>query len=251
MRQALTVRSTLWLAVLALALAAPAFAQVEVEPILGDHGPVIAHAEGAPSRPQAPNMLTGIYDNTASAANFGFSSTDLTAVWGDRLFTTGTGILSTHAFTIFNTGTSAGVLLTANVGVDFYDSATSTFLGGYTTNVNFGAGLGLGFYSIVNVPSLDPLLINLTTTDIIVLQTVLSKTGPANRLGIASLNPVTLGASPGSMYIAASTVGGGVPGFYNIGNPPLPANPGYALAVNPPPVSTKPTTWGRLKNLYR
>jgi hypothetical protein len=134
------------------------------------------------------------------------------------------------------------------VAVDFYDGVSALLIGGYTTNVNFDAGLPIGFYSLVTVPSLDPLLINLPT-NVIVLQTVLGKTGAANRLGVVSLDPVTVGSSPTSMYIASSTIGGGVPGFYTFATGP--ANAGYQVAIAQPPVGTKSNTWGQLKKLYR
>jgi hypothetical protein len=122
-------------------------------------------------------------------------------------------------------------------------------LGSFNTNVNFGAGLPAGFYSLITVTNLDPLVINLNVTDIVVIQSVASKTGAANRLGIASLNPPTVGSSPNDMYISSLTVGGGVPGFYSFQNGP--ANPGYQIQVALPPVGTHPTSWGRVKKLYR
>jgi len=240
-------------AVICLLPLAVAHAQLTPEPITGQFTdqsvrPELAPGKGGGTTP--PNLLAVVYDKTtASAPNFGLSSSDLAAVWGDELFTLGTGLLSTHKFTLFSTGSSAGNLLTATVGVSFFDGPTSTFLGGYTTNINFGAGLPPGSYSIITVTGLDPLLILLNSTDLVVTQTVMSKTGPANRLGIASLNPITSGSSPISMYINASTVGPA--SFYNVGNPPVPANPGYQIAVNSPPVGTVPSTWGRLRKLYR
>jgi hypothetical protein len=253
MRQAHSIARLFAPLLLAVLLAAPALAQIVEEPIGGFHGEVVGDTPGALKNvPQAPPGFIGVaYDNSASPANFGFSSTDLAADWGDRLLLVGSGMLSEHVFTIFNAGTSAGVLLTANVAVDFFDAASATFLGGYTTNVNFGAGLPVGFYATVTVPGLDPLVINISSTDIIVIQTLLGTTGAANRLGIASLDPITVGTSPISMYIAASTVNAGTPGFYNIGNPPLPANPGYRLSLVDPPVPAKTSTWGGLKKLYR
>lgn len=250
MRQAYSFGRIFSALLLVLALAAPALAQVTQEPITGYHGDVTGTTAGAfNSAPQLPPGFVGLaYDNTASPANFGFSSPDLAADWGDQIFLVGTGMLSEHKFTIFNTGSSAGPLLTANVAVDFFDGVTATHLGGYTTNVNFGAGLAAGFYSIVTIPGLDPLLINISTTDVVVIQSVLSKTGAANRLGVASLNPPTVGTSIPQMWINATTVG--APGFYNIGNPPLPAHPGYSLSLVDPPVPAKSTTWGRLKKLY-
>jgi hypothetical protein len=41
--------------------------------------------------PRRPSLNAVAYDNTASAANFGFTSTDLAAAWGDELLTVNTG----------------------------------------------------------------------------------------------------------------------------------------------------------------
>ncbi len=234
-----------------LVTAGVASAQLVHESIGGRGADVVTtpdYGNGKTPAPSSVEALTTVYDNTASAPNFGFSSTDLAATWGDELFLAGTGLLSTNKFTVFN-GSSAGALLTATVGVSFYNATTSALLGAYSTNINFGAGLNPGFFATVTVTGLDPLLIILNTTDIIVTQTVLAKTGPATRLGIASLNPPTVGSSPNTMFIAASTVG--PPGFYNVGNPPVPANPGYMIGVNDPPVGARHTSWGRIKGMYR
>lgn len=235
--------------VLTLASATAVRAQIESEPVDGFAGTIVVDA--VPSRPAPTNQLANIviYDNTASPANFGFSSTDLLAVWGDELFTVGTGILSTQRFSIFNAGSSLGPLLTATVSVSIFDAASAALLGSYNVNVNFGAGLNPGFFSNVLVTNLDPLAINLTTTDIVVMQRVTAKTGTANRLGIASLNPPTVGASPNTMYIQAASVNAGTPGFYTIASGP--ANPLYQLQTATPPVPTRSSTWGQLKRLYR
>jgi hypothetical protein len=230
---------------------AAAAASLTPEPIQGhfsDEAGGLNLVAGKGGGPSATAVLTTIYDNTSATALFAVSSTDLASQWGDELFTAGTGLLSTHKFTIFNSGSSAGNLLTASVAVTFFDASTSVPLGSYVTNINFGAGLPPGFFSIVTVTGLDPLLIILNTTDVIVLQSVTAKTGPANRLGIVSMGPQLIGASPTSMYISSATVGGGVPGFYTFANGP--ADPGHFLGVNPPPVATVSKTWGSLKKLY-
>ena len=194
-------------------------------------------------------MQTVVYDNTASAANFGFSSTDLTARFGDQLLTTSPGLLSSQTFCVYNSSSSAGTLLTAVVGIYIYDTATSTLLGSYTVNATFGTGLPPGYYSLLTVTNLDPLNILIPVTDIIVIQTINSFTGTPTRLGIVSLDPPTVGASPTSMYIQASTVNGGVAGFYTIAAGP--ANPAYQLTLATETVGVAPTTWGTLKGLYR
>ena len=249
-----TRSAVLFAAVAMLALPLVARAQLTSEPIQGRFPDQIGDANLVAGKDQgksATNVLTTIYDCTSSAANFGFSSTDLASVFGDELIMAGTGLLSTHKFSIFNGGSSAGNLLTATVAVSFFDAATSAPLGGYSTNINFGPGLPPGNFSVITTTALDPLLIILTTNDVIALQTVTAKTGAANRLGIASFSPIVVGSSPVAMYINSSTVG--PPGFYNItsGGATLPAHPGHFLAVNPPPVGTTSKSWGTLKKLYR
>jgi hypothetical protein len=190
-----------------------------------------------------------VYNNTVapSAANFGFSATDVGAQFGDELLTTGTGILQENVFTIFNGGT-AGALLTATVHIELFNAVTSASLGGYNTNVNFGAGLNPGFFSRITATGLGGLGINVNTTDVIILQQITAQTGTATKLGIASLDPPTVGSSPNTFFVNAPSVGPA--GFYNIGNPPLNANPGYRVNVNQPvPADSK--SWGAVKALYR
>jgi len=248
MTLATTLRTTL--ATLALcAWAGIAAAQVTSEPVGGFAGHAVHDRLTQTTRlqPAAPFALpVVVYDNTSSAANGGISSTDLAAVWGDQLATTGTGTLTEMAFTLFNSSSSAGPLLTAVVGIEFYDANTVAPLGAFNVNFDFGAGLDPGFYTIGTVTGLEGLAIDLTTTDVIVIQTVQSFTGTASRLGVVSLDPVTVGSSTDDMYIAASTIG--APGWYTIG---VPANPGYRLSVTTPPVPTEKSSWGRVKDLYR
>jgi hypothetical protein len=190
---------------------------------------------------------TDIYSNITSAANAAISSTSLTSVWGDRVTTVGVGVLAENDFTIYNSSSSLGPLLTANVTVNFYNFATNGYLGGYATAINFGAGLPVGFYSTVTVTNIDPLAINLNVNDIVVTQTITSKTGTANRLGVASLDPVTLGLSLNTMYINSSTIGPS--GYYTLGAG-INANPGYRINALQA-VPTEATTWGKVKSLYR
>ncbi len=160
------------LAVLALLLApvGVAYAQLTSEPVEGFAG---RHSVDAfPSKPGPISTLSNIivYDNTTSPALFGFSSTDLAAQFGDELFTTGTGLLSGMVLSLFNSGSSLGPVLTANLGVDLFDGVTSAPLGSFTVNVNFGTGLPPGFFSLITVTNLDPLAINLGVTDVIAIQ---------------------------------------------------------------------------------
>jgi len=201
----------------------------------------------------ATTELAGdVYNNTnpAAPANFGLSSTDLFAQWGDRLNTTGPGTLQENDFTIYNSPSSAGALEAATFRIDLFEGGTFQGLGGYTTgSVNFGAGLPPGFFSIVTITGLGGLNININTTDVVMLQQVDPTSGGATRLGIASLDPPTIGSSANTMWISAATINGGANGFYNVGNPPLNANPGYRVNVNQP-VPTQTQSWGSLKALY-
>jgi len=241
------------LAVAALTLAAwagSALAQIAPEPVGGfagyaTHDYVTGRTTMAMSAPAvAPTV---IYQNTTSAANFAYSSTDLAAIWGDELFTIDLGTLQEMSLAIYNSSSSVGPLLTATVEVHVYDGGTSTHLGGFSANFNFGTGLNAGFYAIGTISGLDVLAIDLSTTDLIVTQTITAHTGTANRFGIISFDPPTVGSSGADMYISATTVGPA--GWYNITG--YNANPGYAVTVVSSPVPTTKGTWGRLKDLYR
>lgn len=247
---ATTLRTTLAaLALLALPLAAGAQSGESITGFAGyaNHDYISQTTTVSPTAPAAVPVI--VYDNSTSPALFGVSSTSLTSIWGDRLLTTNTGLLSEMMFSIFNSGSSAGALLTAQIGVSLYDGVTSALLGSYTVNFNFGAGLNPGFYTLGNVTGLDLLSINLPVTDVIVTQTVLAKTGTASRLGIVSLTPPTVGTSPPSMYVSSATIGSGVPGFYTFASGA--ANPGYRLTLMNEPVPSTNSSWGRVKSLYR
>ncbi len=184
-----------------------------------------------------PRGGTTVFTNLQAGftANAAFSSTDLTAVFGDQLATVGTGRLQEFSFTLFNSGTSAGVLNSAEVAINFFRASDSSLIGGF--NVNTGEiNLGTGFFTTLNVTGLDGLGIQLDTTDIIVTQSVNSLVGGATRLGLVSATPVTIGSSIPQLYIDASTVNGGTPGFYNItsGGNPISFNVGYQVVVPAP-----------------
>jgi hypothetical protein len=196
-----------------------------------------------------PAALSGldVYSNVGSSPNFGFSSTALASVFGDRLTTTGIGTLEENTFTIYNAPNSAGPLLSASFQISFFDGPTGLPIGGYSTPpVTLGAGVPAGSYAFITVNGASALNLNLPT-DVIVTQKVLAFTGTATRLGIVSLDPPSVGGSTPQMYIDSPPTG--PPGFYTITGQI--ANPGYRINVIPPPVPNNPTSWGRIKNLYR
>jgi hypothetical protein len=192
------------------------------------NGNVLSSARGA-STTVFSNLQAGY------AADRAFSSTDLTSVFGDQLATTGTGRLQEFSFTIFNSGTSAGNLTSATALIQFYRASDGSSIGGFTVNTGT-LNLGLGFFTALNVTGLDALNINLDTTDIIVTQSLSNIVGPANRLGLVSTTPTSVGSSIDQLYIDSSTVGGGVAGFYNItaAGVPVPFKVGYQVVVPAP-----------------
>ena len=150
---------TLLLAPLAVANAQVIGEPIMAEPIEGFAGTKTVNA--VPSKPApVPSINAVSYDNTLSAPNFGFTSTDPGADWGDELFTTNTGVLSTMMLSIFNSGSSLGPLLTANIegGVRIEISDTGQgltpeecerlFTPYYTTKTH-GTGLGLAIVQSV------------------------------------------------------------------------------------------------------
>ena len=190
-----------------------------------------------------------VYNNTnpLPASLAAVSSTDLNAQWGDRVTTTGIGILQENDFTVFNSSSSAGVLVSAAFNIALFNGATSALLGSYSTApvVFGGGGLPQGFYSIITVSGLGGLNLNVNTTDVIMRQQVGARVGTASRLGVISADPPTIGSSTPSVYINATTVGPA--GFYNVTNAP---NFGYRVNVSQP-VPATPSSWGAIKAIYK
>ena len=194
----------------------------------------------------APVAAVNIYNNTTGGILTGVASTDLFSVWGDAVTTTGTGILDQTAFTIYNAG--GGPLLTAAVAITFYDAVTSNPIGGFNTNINFGAGLPVGTVALVTTSGISVLNINLSTTNILMTQQITGLTGTSTSLGVALMTtPPAIGVGSPAMFINSSTVGPA--GFYTV-NGVNEADPGYRIAtLEPTPTQTK--TWGGVKGEYR
>ena len=188
-----------------------------------------------------------VYNNSNPTATLGaLSSTDLTAQWGDRVTTTGIGILQENDFSFYNSSSSAGSILTASFGIALFDAATLAPLGSYSVGpVSWSGGLLAGQYSIITVTGLGGLNILVPTTDVLVRQQVLSKTGTGNRLGLVSSNPPSIGSSAATMYINSPAVGPA--GYYTVANVP---NPAYRINVSQP-VPTTPKSWGAIKAIYK
>lgn len=238
---------SLFLAALALSLAPSLALAISVEPADRAEDVTVDYVTQQPVTPSSVAVSQVVFDNTAGTTLTAFSSTDLASIWGDELFTTQQGTLSGFKFSIFNSGSSAGTLTSANVSIQFYDGGTFASLGGFSTTVTFSTPLAKGTYSVINVTSLDALSILLTNTDIIVTQKVNSKTGAASRLGFVSATPIAIGSSDVDFYASSTTIGPA--GWYTSGTTSV--TPIYQVTAADLPVPTNSTTWGRIKTLYR
>lgn len=172
---------------------------------------------GAQSTAPSGNELgTTVFDNSGGGTLGAFSSTNLTNTWGDDFVATGTGTVDEFSFAVFNSGSSAGPLLTATAQVLFWDDTLAVapfspagFQGGFNGNINFGAGLNPGFYSIVTFTGLSGLGINLLDTYNVFTQQITAKTGTANRLGVVSANPIAIGSGFSDFYQNPGSAGEG------------------------------------------
>jgi hypothetical protein len=195
----------------------------------------------------APLAAVDIYNNTTSGQVIAVASANSSAIWGDRITTTGTGLLEQNDFTVLNAPLSAGPLLTATVVVNFLNGATMAPFGNYGTVINFGAGLPPGTFALISVTGISPASINLSTTDVLVEQQVTAMTGTASQLGVECLGAPTVGTGSNTMFINDPTTGHN--GFYNLNPTGAPMDPGYRLATLEP-TPTKQQTWGSVKSLY-
>ncbi len=176
-----------------------------------------------------------LYSNTTSAANVATSSANLDTRWGDTLNMVGTGILDSFSFTVFNSssGGNTGLINTYDVDVRFFRASDLSFIGGFTGQVNFGTGLNVGFYSVVTFVDLAGFGINFDTADILATQARVAHTGGSVRMGVASLNPVTIGSSPDNFY--KDDPSSPPAGFYVFSGGATPAQLGYQVVAVPAP----------------
>lgn len=152
-----------------------------------------------------------------------FGLLQLDPVYGDQLITVGTGTINELALTVYNSDAGNNLpIITMNVEVRVRRDDDNSLLGVFSADIDFGAGLGPGYYAIVTFTNLDslPTPIVADTTAIRVEQQRISHTGGANRMGIACFDPIQIGSSPDTMLF-----NGGVLGL------PWPLNPGYRVRV--------------------
>src|SRR4029077_20520877 len=129
--------------VVAIALALPWLpaparcARPEPEPVRGVVGPIrVAWVQQPPSAaPLAdPVPPAVIYNNTSSSNYHAITSNVFRTVWGDRISTTGTGILQELSFGIFNSLASAGDLTSFVIQLGVRDGSSQQELTHFIAN---------------------------------------------------------------------------------------------------------------------
>jgi hypothetical protein len=214
---------------------------------------------GGTVMPAVVSGSTVVYQGINGTASAAFSSTDLNATFGDNTLFTDTGRLEEFRFSTFNSGSSMGNLLTATYTFRFFDfnefvagDESTGLIGGFTGTATFGdpfdpfsPGLAPGTFSTVNFTGLDGLAtpIDFLTPEVVITQELTATTGGATRLGVVGFAAPAIGAASSALYIEASTVGGGTPGFYSIGNPAAPFTTGFDVQLTAIP---EPATAGLL-----
>ncbi len=206
---------------------------------------------------------TVVYETLSTAAQRGFTSGDANAYFGDSILLADTGRLDTFRFAAFNGGSSSGPLTTATYEFLFFDNASFTagdystgLIGGFTGNIDFrdpsdplDTGLDPGFFSRRTFTGLSGLTtpIDLLTDTIVITQRLIASTGGADNFGVIDFAGPSIGAAATQLYIDASTINAGTPGFYGIndgpGTPSTPFSVGYDVTVAPIP---EPATAGLL-----
>lgn len=168
---------------------------------------------------------TTVYDNLDGNLNVAFGSEDLGATFGDDLELSDTGLLSEITFGIANFATNSSPLDTFDIALDFFTFATPTsdpvYVGTVNESIDFTdggaeAGLAPNTAGLATLTGLEDEGIILGSTDVVVLQTTSNVTGGTNRLGVISLDPISVGDAIPQLYIDADDVNGGQAGFYNL-----------------------------------
>jgi hypothetical protein len=181
-----------------LAIAAPAFADL----MTATPERIAGYTPGAGS-PATTGTI--VYDNVVTVVS-AYSRTNPPAEEiGDDLLMTSGGELDSVAFSVFNSGTSAGPLVTADLTVRFYDwdSGTGTYVynnGLYWDNFSFGTGLALGYYTTLSVTNISSFFDIFLTNDILATLTISDLTGGANKVGQVITAQAEVGSTDDVFY---------------------------------------------------
>ncbi len=152
-----------------------------------------------------PRMAMDVYSNvTYYQASMAITPEGTDHVFGDRISTTGFGVLDESLVSVYNSSSSPGPLLTATLRVSFYDASDwPTYPNGYPTTLfgwyeqvwDFGTGLAPGEGALISATGLAGFGIALTSTTLLVTHQVVSHTGNVTGLGVGLYHPPTTGNS--------------------------------------------------------
>jgi MYXO-CTERM domain-containing protein len=205
-----------------LALAAPVMA----EPLLQVAEPVLGKAGAV--QPTDPTTPTVVYSNVTNGPKSGYVAAVGSEV-GDDLYTTGAGVLDSVKFSVFNGGSSAGPLTTADITLKFYNWDGSAYaLAGSLTAPAVSLNLAPGYYTTLSYGSLSSISTINLGTDVRATITYSNVTGGATTIGQVLYDPPTIGASDDYFYKDG--------GVYWFGGNPV-ANMYWEVGVTPEPAS--------------
>lgn len=185
-----------------------------------------------------------VYSNFANGPTAGYSK-PAGAQIGDELYLTQGGILNEVGLSVYNGSSSAGLLDTADLTMDFwnytgigwgYEKVGTLFYDDFSLG-----GLPPGYYAAYTFGDIaSSQTINLTD-DIIAVLTLSDLTGGATRVGQVLFDPPTVGSSDDNFYMNDLAAGGTSDGWFWFGGSPV-ANFGWSIEVNNVPPVPEPAT---------
>jgi hypothetical protein len=181
-----------------------------------------------------------VYANVSNGPSYGYSRVPGTQI-GDELLLTQGGILDAFGFSVYNSVSSIGSLMTADLTIDFWNfSGTNparTLAGTFAfDDYDFGpAGLPVGDYATFLVTGVSNAQTISLTNDVLAILTISDVTGGADRVGQLLFDPPTVGASDDYFYVNNTGIGDTEDGWYWFGGNPV-ANFYWSIEVNAAPV---------------
>lgn len=171
-------------------------------------------------------------------------------IFGQALNMVDGGVLNTISWSVYNSGSSAGSMLTATSTLRFYDNtvaytggsltATHALLGAINFNLNFGTGLLPGYYTSFTSSDLSAFNIVLPK-NVFVTQQFTQTAGTSTRNGVVGSGTApTVGTNPNGAFYMSGT--GITEGLYTVGGA---GNLYYEVKVTPQAVP-EPATMAAL-----
>jgi hypothetical protein len=181
-----------------------------------------------------------VYADVSNGPTGGYATAPGTQI-GDELLMTQGGILDSFGFSVYNSNSSSGSLMTADLTIDFWnysDTKTAQTLAGTVAfdDYSFGpAGLTTGDYATFLVAGVSNSQTISLTNDVLAILTIGNVTGGADRVGQVLFDPPTVGSSGDYFYKNNTGIGGSDDGWYWFNGNPV-ANFYWSIEVNAAPV---------------